>query len=88
MHTCLHYLCDFAASVKFLVVFLKVVLDVGTGSGILSFFAIQAGASRVYAVDASSITEHCQQLVTSNGLADQIVVIHGKIEEVRIYSYK
>ena len=55
----------------------------GTGSGILSFFAIQAGASRVYAVDASNITEHCQQLVTSNGLADRIVVIHGKIEEVQ-----
>lgn len=58
------------------------VLDVGTGSGILSFFAVQAGASRVYAVDASNITEHCQQLVNSNGLANRIIVMHGKIEEV------
>ena len=65
--------------------FSQVVLDVGAGSGILSFFAIQAGAHHVYAVDASDITTHCQQLVNSNGLANQITVIKGKIEEVSIW---
>ena len=65
----------------------QVVLDVGAGSGILSFFAIQAGAHHVYAVDASNITVHCQQLVNSNGLANQITVIKERIEEVTCIKY-
>uniref|UniRef100_A0A1B6CGN0 type I protein arginine methyltransferase n=2 Tax=Clastoptera arizonana TaxID=38151 RepID=A0A1B6CGN0_9HEMI len=62
----------------------KVVLDVGAGSGILSFFAIQAGAKRVYAVEASSMAQHAEALVNANTLKDQIHVIAGKIEEIEL----
>jgi len=60
----------------------KVVLDVGAGSGILSFFALQAGARKVYAVEASSMAKHAQLLVQSNNLGNRIEVIAGKIEEI------
>ncbi len=62
----------------------KVVLDVGAGSGILSFFAVQAGARKVYAVEASSMAKHAESLVASNKLADRITVIAGKIEEISL----
>uniref|UniRef100_A0A915JPD7 type I protein arginine methyltransferase n=1 Tax=Romanomermis culicivorax TaxID=13658 RepID=A0A915JPD7_ROMCU len=60
----------------------KIVLDVGAGSGILSFFAIQAGAKKVYAVEASSMAQCCENLVRNNGLQGRIIVLAGKIEEV------
>lgn len=62
----------------------KVVLDVGAGSGILSFFAIQAGARKVYAIEASSMAQHCEALVQDNNLSTQIIVIPGKVEEVEV----
>jgi type I protein arginine methyltransferase len=62
----------------------KVVLDVGAGSGILSFFACQVGAARVYAVEASSMAEHCNVLVRQNKMDNVVKVIHGKIEEISL----
>ena len=53
--------------------------------GILSFFAAQAGARKVYAVEASSTAVHCARLVKANGLSDKITVIAGKVEEVRTF---
>ncbi|KFW69346.1 Histone-arginine methyltransferase CARM1, partial [Pygoscelis adeliae] len=62
----------------------KVVLDVGCGSGILSFFAVQAGARKVYAVEASSMAKYAELLVRSNNLSDKITVLFGKIEEISL----
>ena len=45
----------------------KVVVDVGTGTGILALFAAQAGAKTVYAIEASAIAENAKQLVKANG---------------------
>ena len=60
----------------------KVVLDVGTGTGILAIFAIQAGARKVYAVEASESAVMARILVEANGYANKIEVIQAKLEEV------
>lgn len=62
----------------------KIVMDVGAGSGILSFFAVQAGADKVYAIEASNMANFAQQLVQANHVDDRIVVIPGKIEEIEL----
>ncbi|XP_042220881.1 protein arginine N-methyltransferase 6-like [Homarus americanus] len=60
----------------------KVVADVGCGTGILSMFCAQAGAKKVYAIDASKIALHAKQLIEANGYKDVITVLQGKAEEV------
>ncbi|CAG06651.1 unnamed protein product, partial [Tetraodon nigroviridis] len=60
----------------------KVALDVCCGSGILSFFAVQAGATKVYAVESKPMAQYTQILVDSNGLSERIRVLEGEVEEV------
>ncbi|KAB2087836.1 hypothetical protein E1A91_A04G140600v1 [Gossypium mustelinum] len=62
----------------------KVVMDVGCGTGILSIFCAQAGAKRVYAVDASDIALQANEVVKANNLAEKIIVLHGRVEDVEI----
>lgn len=62
----------------------KVVMDVGAGSGILSIFAAQAGAKKVYAVEASNMAHFTKKLVDGNGLSDVIEVLHKRLEDVEL----
>uniref|UniRef100_A0A8C2ZIU2 Protein arginine N-methyltransferase 6 n=1 Tax=Cyclopterus lumpus TaxID=8103 RepID=A0A8C2ZIU2_CYCLU len=58
----------------------KVVLDVGAGTGVLSIFCVQAGARKVYAVEACSIAEQAVKIVRQNNMEDRIEVIRGTVE--------
>lgn len=51
----------------------KVVLDVGCGTGILSMFCAQAGASKVIAVDNSEIINKARENVHENGFGHIIM---------------
>ena len=62
----------------------KTVLDVGAGSGILSFFAAKAGAKKVYAVEASGMAAKAEKLAAGNGLSDVVEVINKKVEDVTL----
>lgn len=57
-------------------------MDVGTGSGILAIWAAQAGAKKVYAVEATKMADHARELVRANKLQDVVDVIEGSIEDV------
>lgn len=62
----------------------KVVLDMGSGTGILAMWAAKAGASKVYAVEATPMARKARMLVEANGLSDIVEVIEAKIEEVEL----
>jgi histone-arginine methyltransferase CARM1 len=57
-------------------------MDVGAGSGILSLFAAQAGAAKVYAIEASNMAESARTLIEANGYQHIIEVIQSKIEDI------
>lgn len=59
------------------------VVDMGTGSGVLAMLAARAGAKKVYAVeiDRSNIAT-LDAVFRANGLEDRIVLIHGDVCKV------
>ena len=61
-----------------------VVLDVGTGTGVLAMLAARAGAKRVYAVDASDIARVATDLVAKNGLDDVVRVSYGEASQLEV----
>ncbi|KAN0015644.1 hypothetical protein ACTFIU_008385 [Dictyostelium citrinum] len=61
----------------------KVVIDVGSGTGILSMFAAKAGAKRVYAIEGSLMAGYCSQLVEHNKLDSIIKVVHKRMEDIK-----
>ena len=62
----------------------KVVLDVGTGSGVLAIWAAQAGAAKVYAVEYTDMAVHARKMVEQNGVSDIVEVIQSSVEDLEL----
>lgn len=62
-----------------------VVIDAGSGTGILAIFAAMAGASKVYCVELHPrFVTLIKHLAERNGLADKLVIYHADATEVQI----
>ncbi len=59
-----------------------VVVDIGTGTGVLAITAAQAGARQVYAIEASYMGKLARQSFIVNRLADRITLIEGRSTHV------
>lgn len=55
-----------------------VVLDLGSGTGVLAFFACEAGARRVFAVEQEHIADAAGLLARSLGYGDRVEVRHAR----------
>jgi len=59
-----------------------VVVDLGTGTGVLAVAAARAGAEHVYAIEASGIGQIAARVFEANGLADRVTLLEGWSAEV------
>jgi len=60
------------------------VAEIGAGLGTYSFFAIQNGASPVYAIEMGDIYYTAQKIAQKNGLESRVNFIHDKSTQVNL----
>ena len=53
------------------------VVDIGTGTGVLAVGAARAGARHVYAVEATPLAQYARDVVRANGFADRVTIVEG-----------
>ena len=54
------------------------VVELGAGTGVLSFFAARAGAAKVYSVERlPHVARAAQRFLVANGVADRVEIVNG-----------
>ncbi|MET0393845.1 MAG: 50S ribosomal protein L11 methyltransferase [Chitinophagaceae bacterium] len=61
-----------------------VVLDIGTGTGVLAIAAARAGAKKVYAIEASGMADVAQATIDKTEVADRITLVRGWSTQVEL----
>src|SRR5437762_2972018 len=60
------------------------VLDIGAGTGILSLFACQYGARKVYAVEPSNVVSIAEETARANGFAERVQCIQALSTQISL----
>ena len=61
-----------------------VVMDIGTGPGIMAVLACQLGASRVYAIEPSEVIQVAREIAAANHCSDKIIFFEDLSTKVTI----
>jgi len=76
--------CDFIAALTAAVRPGDIVLDIGTGSGVLAVALARAGARHVYAVEASDIAAVAARVFEANGVTDCVTLVPGWSRQIEL----
>jgi predicted RNA methylase len=72
----------FAGAIRKIVRSGDIVLDLGTGTGLLAYFAVRQGAQQVYAVEADPLVANAtREYIRLNGLDQKVQLIEKRAED-------
>lgn len=61
-----------------------VVVDIGTGTGVLATAAARAGAAHVHAIESSGIADAAERVFVANGVADRVTLLRGRSTQLTL----